>query len=151
MIVEPVLIRLLIVVAIVAVAILVGWWWRGRDGRMATASRPDQRLLDRRHLDAVGLDLRGAQAGAVLIGSPTCTPCETARDLLGELERERQGFAWVYADAGEHLELTTEHRILRVPTLLVLAPDGRIIARSSGVPRVEDLRRAIDDQLGVAA
>lgn len=148
---DPVIVRLLTVIAIVAIAIVIGWWWRARDGRMATTSVTSQRLLDRRHLDALGLDLRGVQAGAVLIGSPTCAPCETTKDLLGDLEREREGFVWAYADAANHLELTEEHRILRVPTLLVLAPDGRIVARSSGVPRIEDLRRAVDDQLRLAA
>ena len=146
---DPIVFRLIIVVAIVGAAIAFGRWWSARDGRLTTSSSAD--AVHDRHLEAVGLDLTRSHAGAVLIGSPTCAPCETAKGVLGDFAREREGFSWVYADAADHLALTEEHRILRVPTLLVLAPDGRIVARSSGVPNVDDLRRTIDDQLGLAA
>jgi hypothetical protein len=50
----------------------------------------------------------------------------------------------VYADAADHLALADEHRVMRVPTLFMVAADGRIMARSSGVPRHDDLRRVLD-------
>jgi thiol-disulfide isomerase/thioredoxin len=144
---EPVVLRALLVAALVVGVLGIGLVVRRREGRLRpTAGDGDGivRLGDD-HLEAVGLDLDGAEAGAVLLGSPTCAPCDTVKRVLGDLAEERDGFRWVYADAGEHLELAADHRVLRVPTLFVVAPGGRILARTSGVPRADDLRRVLDD------
>jgi thiol-disulfide isomerase/thioredoxin len=139
---DPILTRTLLVAAIVVAVLVVGWLWRRRDGAVEAAAG-DARLDDE-HLAAVGLDLSDAEAGAVLLGSPTCAPCDTVKGVLGDLAEERDGFKWVYADAAEHLRIAEEHRVLRVPTLFVVAPDGRILARTSGVPRHDDLLRVLD-------
>lgn len=139
---DPLLTRVLIVVGIVALVLVVGWLWKRRDG--AVREVESDARLDGDHLADVGLDLSDAQAGAVLLGSPTCTPCDTVKEVLGDLAEEREGFRWVYADAAEHLHIAEAHRVLRVPTLLVVAPDGRILARTSGVPRHDDLRRVLE-------
>lgn len=144
---DPILTRALVVIAIVALVLVAGWLVKRRDGAVRAAGT-DARLHDE-HLAAVGLDLTDAHAGAVLLGSPTCAPCDTVKDVLGDLAEEREGFRWVYADAAEHLHIAEEHRVLRVPTLFVVAPDGRILARTSGVPHHDDLRRVLD--LGAAA
>jgi thiol-disulfide isomerase/thioredoxin len=138
---DPMLLRLLAVVALVAVVAAGGRWWRARDGAVRAGAGT---RVDRRHLDAVGLDLVGVKAGAVLLGSPTCAPCGSVKQLLGELERERDGFRWVYADVADHREVADEHRVLRVPTLLVVDGSGRLLARTSGVPRREELRAVLD-------
>jgi thiol-disulfide isomerase/thioredoxin len=142
---DPILVRGAVVTMVVVVTVLVGWWWRRRDGAVHTASEVTERL-DPRHLEAVGLDLRRLSTGAVLLGSPTCAPCETVKEMLGTLVAERVGFDWVYADAAEHLELAGEHRVLRVPTLLMVGDDGAVVARASGVPRPDDLRRVLDER-----
>jgi hypothetical protein len=138
---DPMVVRLVVVVGLVAVVAAVGRWWRTRDGAVRAGGEV---RVDRRHLAAVGLDLAGAQAGAVLLGSPTCAPCGTVKRLLGELAAERDGFRWVYADVADHLEVADEHRVLRVPTLLVVDGAGRLLARTSGVPRREELRAVLD-------
>jgi thiol-disulfide isomerase/thioredoxin len=141
---DPVLLRALMVVVGVVVLTLVGRWWQGRDGRVRLGEEDD--ALAGHHLDTLGLDLGGASAGAVLLGSPTCTPCVQVKRVLNELAAARDGFRWVYADAADHLELTEEHRIMRVPTLFVIDPSGRILARTSGVPDAEDLRQVLDGE-----
>jgi thiol-disulfide isomerase/thioredoxin len=140
---DPVLLRLVAVLALVTVTVVAGRLWQRRDGTIREDAS-DAAALRSSHLDAVGLDLVGADAGAILLGSPTCTPCDSVRRVLGELQSERPGFRWAYADAADHLELAAEQRVLRVPTLFVVEPTGRILARSSGVPRVDDLRRVLD-------
>jgi hypothetical protein len=138
---DPMVVRLVVVVGLVAVVAAVGRWWRTRDGAVRAGGEV---RVDRRHLAAVGLDLAGAQAGALLLGSPTCAPCGTVKRLLGELAAERDGFRWVYADVADHLEVADQHRVLRVPTLLVVDGAGRLLARTSGVPRREELRAVLD-------
>jgi thiol-disulfide isomerase/thioredoxin len=138
---DPVLLRAIAVAVLLAAAVLAGRWWQRRDGRIRDAG---DAALDADHLDALGLDLDDAHAGAVLLGSETCSPCETVKQVLGELEEERHGFRWVYADAADHLELAERHRVMRVPTLFVIERSGRIIGRTSGVPRTDELRQLLD-------
>ena len=139
---EALLLRALLVGVLLAALVVIGRWWQRRDG---TVRAGHGAALATDHLDAVGLDLSGVSAGAVLLGSPTCTPCVAVKQVLGELEAERPGFRWVYADAADHLDLAEAHRILRVPTLLVVGQGGRILARTSGVPQADDLRRVLDE------
>jgi thioredoxin-like negative regulator of GroEL len=144
---DPILLRLLAVAAGVAVVAALGWWWQQRNNRVVTVSADaasDGPQLQADHLAAIGLDLRGAQSAAILLGSPTCSPCDTVKDMLRDLETERSGFRWAYADAADHLDLAQEHRVMRVPTLFVIEPSGRILARTSGVPRPEQLRDVLD-------
>lgn len=138
-----VLLRLTIVAGVIGLAAVTGWWWRRRDGRVREVAAGDA-AFDRGQLAAVGLDPVGAEALAVLLGSPTCAPCGTVRRILGEVASERPGFRWRYVDAADHLDLAERHHVLRVPTLFVLDPQGRILARTSGVPARRDLLRVLD-------
>ena len=131
--------RAAIVVAIAVVAAFVGWWLR----RARRTDDPGGRF-DGRQLRAVGLDPAGANALAVLLGSPTCRPCRSVEAVLSEVAAERPGLRWVYADAGDHLDVTRAHHVLRVPTLFVLDTTGRIVARTSGVPGRRDLLQILD-------
>lgn len=147
-----VLFRLLLVLAVVASAAAFGWWWQRRDGRVR-ASAPGSHGFDPEQLRAVGLDPAGSEAVALLLGSPTCAPCETVKRILAEVAEARPGFRWGYVDAADHLDLAERHHVMRVPTLFVLDPDGRILARTSGVPAARDLVRVLDrdGELGSAA
>lgn len=132
--------RLLIVVAIVVAALGATAWLRRRDGRVVAG---DGRF-GRAQLAGVGLDPDGAEALALLLGSPTCVPCRTVRAVLDDVAGERPGLRWVYVDAADHLDLARAHHVMRVPTLFVLDPDGRVLARTSGVPGKRDLLRVIE-------
>ena len=135
-----VLTRLLIVIAIIALAALFGAWWRRRDGRVRVG---DGRFAPAQLLE-LGLRPGSAEAFAVLLGSPTCAPCKTVRSVLEGVAEDRRGFAWVSVDAADHLDLARAHHVLRVPTLFVLDRRGRILARTSGVPAERDLLRVLD-------
>lgn len=135
------LLRALLVLAVVAGASAIGWWVQRRDGRLREAA--DARF-DAAQLRAVGLDPHGADAVALLLGSPTCAPCATVQRILGEVAASRPRFRWVYADAADHLDIAESHRVMRVPTLFILAPDGRIVARTSGVPTIDDVVAVLD-------
>lgn len=133
--------RLVITLVIVAGAALFALWWQRRDGRVRTdkAGR-----FSSEQLRALGLELGSADAVAVLLGSPTCSPCVTVKQILGELAAERTDFRWSYADAADHLDIADAHHVMRVPTLFVLDREGRILARTSGVPAKVELRRVLD-------
>jgi thiol-disulfide isomerase/thioredoxin len=138
---DPLVVRAAAVIVLVTVVAAVGAWWRARRGRVrvATSGR-----VAPHHLDAVGLDLTDAEVGAVLLGSPTCAPCTAVKRVLDRLATERTGLRWVDVDVADHLEVAEAHGVLRVPTLLVVDRDGRLLARAQGVPSAEDLLAAFD-------
>lgn len=140
---DPVLVRALGVLLLVAVVTLIGRWWRQRD-RAVQPVAGSPRFSDD-DLAEVGLDLDGAQAGAVLLGSPTCAPCQQVKRVLGEVADEQASFRWVYADAGDHLDLADRYAVRRVPTLFVVDAAGHLLARTSGVPTPDELRQVLDD------
>lgn len=135
------LVRLLVVLAVIGLAALVGAWWRSRDGRVREGG--DGRFTADQ-LDRVGLDAITRAGGALLLGSPTCAPCTTVRGILGEVADERSDFRWTYVDAADHMDIADAHRVMRVPTLFVLDSRGRILARTSGVPAKRDLVAVLD-------
>lgn len=140
---DPVLFRLVLVVVLAGVVVVFGRWWRGSDGRVRAGD--GAAALAAHHLAALGLATPAGGVGAVLLGSPTCTPCTAVKRLLRDLQAERDDLVWVYADAADHLDLATEHRVMRVPTLFLVDDAGRVLARTSGVPQLADLRRVLDD------
>lgn len=132
--------RLLVVAVVVLVVTLVGRLASRRDGRVTPVASPaDRVVLDRATQSRLGLDDTHRGPRAVLFGSPTCAPCVTVKGVLDEIRAERQDFAWSYVDTADHLDVADEHRIRRVPTLLVLDEQGAVIARSSGVPARQEL------------
>lgn len=146
---DPILLRLLAVAVGLVVVVLLGRWWRSRDGQLSTTdpdavADEDVARLSREQLDEVGLTLDGVTAGAVLLGSPTCAPCTTVKRILGEVAGARDDFRWVDVDAADHLDLARDHRVLRVPTLFVVDAEGRILARTSGVPATDELTAVLD-------
>ena len=143
---DPVIARLVAVLGVVVLATLAGRWFQSRDGRV-TDAHEDQPRLAPEQLRALGVEPASGSTSAVLFGSPTCSPCDTVKDLLRELEAETPDFRWSYVDAADHLELADAHRVRRVPTLLVLDGDGAVTARTAGVPQRDELRRAVGMRL----
>jgi thiol-disulfide isomerase/thioredoxin len=133
--VTPELTRLLLVAAVMLAATAVGIVATRRDGRVvAVASDRSTNVLD---LNGQG------RPRAILFGSASCAPCDTVKTLLREVASEQPDFAWTYVDAAARLDLADAHRVRRVPTLLVLDPDGTVVARTSGVPARDALRAAL--------
>ncbi len=135
---DPVTLRLALVVALVLVVAAAGRGAAARRDRLVVVT-PDV-------AGAAGAATGGASA--VLFGSATCAPCDRVKALLRDAERERADFTWTYVDAADHLDLAREHGVRRVPTLLVMDDSGRVAARSSGVPRPHELADAIATAAG---
>jgi thiol-disulfide isomerase/thioredoxin len=96
--------------------------------------------------DRIGHPL-GERATLLQFSSAFCAPCRATRRILAEVAGMIDGVAHVEIDAESRLDLVRELNVLRTPTVLVLAGDGRIVRRASGQPRKPDVIAAI----GVAA
>lgn len=144
---DPVLLRLLIVLAVLLVATAAGRWWRRRDGHLRAAA-PAAPRVEPAELAELGFDLRASGTTALLLSSPTCSNCVSVRRLLDELAVTRRDLRWTDVDVTERPELAERFGVLRLPTVLLLEPDGHLVARASGVPPREELRAHLDRHVG---
>ncbi|KRD43983.1 hypothetical protein ASE38_07305 [Cellulomonas sp. Root930] len=130
--------RIVLVVAVLALATGLGLWWRARNGRYTAvdpallASAPADAADDLRLTPAqLGAPL-GARATFVQFSSEVCAPCRRTHAVLAQLVSEREGLSHVEMDVVEHLDLVRRFDIMRTPTTLLLDADGVVVGRMSG-------------------
>lgn len=159
---------LVVLIVALAVALAGGAVWRRTNGRMRTAAAapapaavraqtaqgPAVALTDLPDRTAfvsaeqLGQEL-GERATLVQFSSAFCAPCRATRRILADVAGMTQGVAHVEIDAESRLDLVRQLNVLRTPTVLVLAADGRIVRRASGQPRKPDVIAAIGVAAGV--
>jgi thiol-disulfide isomerase/thioredoxin len=154
--------------AALVVATVVGLIWRATNGRMRTvrtvhpapdsatpkdnpASSDNTGTPDNTVSPAqIGQPL-GERATLLQFSSAFCAPCRATRRVLGEVAGLTDGVAHIEIDAESRLDLVRALGVLRTPTVLVLAADGRIVRRASGQPRKADvigaLGAAVEDDI----
>jgi thiol-disulfide isomerase/thioredoxin len=132
----------LIVLVVVLVAATAFGLWRARTaGRLASPSaRKAQPSLGRGEL---GHEL-GTMVTLVQFSSAFCAPCRATRQVLARVADRTEGVRYVEIDAESHLDLVRRFGISRTPTTLMLDRHGRIVQRSTGVPRLAQVAAAID-------
>jgi thiol-disulfide isomerase/thioredoxin len=155
--------------AALAVATALGLAWRATSGRMR---RPRGRALtpvagatlpaDEAAAAADPERITAAQLGGPLgdrvtllqFSSAFCAPCRATRRILADVAGMTDGVTHVEIDAESRLDLVRALGVLRTPTVLVLAADGRIVRRASGQPRKADviaaIGAAVDESAGQA-
>jgi thiol-disulfide isomerase/thioredoxin len=111
------------------------------------AAGPGGRAADRdRALTSKQLGQQlGARATLVQFSSAFCAPCRATRRILSDVASMTDGVAHIEIDAESRLDLVRELNVLRTPTVLVLAADGRVVRRASGQPRKPDVIAAIGE------
>ncbi len=85
----------------------------------------------------------GEQATLVQFSTAFCAPCRPTRQILVQVADMVDGVAHVEIDAAARLDLVRRLRINSTPTVLVLAPDGTIVKRATGLPRKADVIAAL--------
>jgi thiol-disulfide isomerase/thioredoxin len=163
------------VVAVLAVGVAVGLWRRRVDGRLRPVTRPapagsagpavpvrsvtpdvdetpgvvsDVPGTDREKLDPgllAALGVASGQATLLQFSSAFCAPCRAVRRVSAEVAGMVPGVQHVEVDAESHLDAVRALDIWRTPTLLVLAADGRVSRRATGVPSKAQLIAAIGE------
>jgi thiol-disulfide isomerase/thioredoxin len=113
----------------------------GPGGRAADRAADRDRALTSKQLG----QQRGARATLVQFSSAFCAPCRATRRILSDVASMTDGVAHIEIDAESRLDLVRELNVLRTPTVLVLAADGRVVRRASGQPRKPDVIAAIGE------
>jgi thiol-disulfide isomerase/thioredoxin len=98
--------------------------------------------------DQLGSEL-GSRATLVQFSSAFCAPCRATRRILADVAGTVDGVRHVEIDAESRLDLVRELNVLRTPTVLVLAADGRVVRRASGQPRKPDVVAALGEAIAV--
>ncbi len=137
--------------AALALAFVGGAVWRRSNGRLRTSrirgipDEPDARRSQEETVltsEELG-DALGERATLLQFSSAFCAPCRATRRILADVAGMTDGIAHLEIDAESHLDLVRKLNVLRTPTVLVLAGDGRIVSRGSGQPRKPDVIAAI--------
>jgi thiol-disulfide isomerase/thioredoxin len=136
-----------VVVAVLAIATVIGLVMRARSGRVRTseaAAIPDE---------ASGwalADLAPDPDDRVLLlqlSSPVCAPCRQTAAALTELAERETGLRHVEIDVADDPDAARALHVMRTPTTIAFAHDGRELLRVSGVPRRRELLDALDTEL----
>jgi thiol-disulfide isomerase/thioredoxin len=131
---------LLVAVAVLGAATVLGLTRWARDGRMRVRGRAGVSATIRA-VD-IGVDL-GERATLVQFSSAFCAPCRATRRVLAEVTAMVEGVVHVDLDAEAHLDLVRALKVVRTPTVFVVDATGRIVRSASGAPRKADVLAAL--------
>jgi thiol-disulfide isomerase/thioredoxin len=137
-------IGLVVLVVALGVTAAAGWWLRLRDGAVRIPATEGDAVGTAPVFERLGVRPAEAELTVVQFSTAFCGPCRTTKARLAQLAATRPGLVTVHVDAESHLEEVRELDVRRTPTLFYLARDGRLIGRSSGAPRPEELTALVD-------
>jgi thiol-disulfide isomerase/thioredoxin len=140
-----------VLVAALLLTAAAAWWLRTRSGAVRTPVAEPAGPQPQDVLAQLGVRAGDADLTVVQFSTAFCAPCRATRARLQQLQTTRPGLAYVDIDAEENLDAVRELDVRRTPTLFYLGRDGRLIGRSSGAPRPEELTALVDAHAGVQA
>jgi thiol-disulfide isomerase/thioredoxin len=136
-----------VVLAAVMVTALAAWWLRTRNGTVRAVEGGED-VSPYGVFERLGVRPGDADLTVVQFSTAFCAPCRATKARLQQLQTTRPGLAAVHVDAESHLDEVRELDVRRTPTLFYLDREGRLIGRSSGAPRPEELTALVDAHVG---
>ncbi|MFE9582489.1 thioredoxin family protein [Nocardia sp. NPDC006044] len=146
------MIEITILAVMLLAALAVGVILRRREGRVRAADVIEIPSARADLLAAVGVT--GSVPAVLHFSADWCGPCAAVRrvvaDVTGQLAESAQPPLDIEVDIDAEPALAKELNVLSLPTTFVFDSEGRERFRISGVPKVTDLRSALEP-LTVAA
>jgi thiol-disulfide isomerase/thioredoxin len=133
----------IVLVAVLVVATAVGLAMRARSGRVRTTTPSAASGWGLAHVEPEP----GDRVLLLQLSSPICTPCRQTAAALTELATARPGVRHTEIDVAEDPDAAATLHVMRTPTTIAFARDGRELLRVSGVPRRAELLEALDSEL----
>jgi thioredoxin-like negative regulator of GroEL len=142
-----------VLVAALLLTAAAAWWLRTRSGAVRSPAEAEQEgtVGTRAVLERLGVRPAEADLTVVQFSTAFCGPCRATRARLEQMRSGRSGLAVVHVDAESHLDAVRELDVRRTPTLFYLDRDGRLLGRSSGAPRPEELTALVEAHTGARA
>ncbi|KAA8886866.1 thioredoxin family protein [Nocardia colli] len=140
------MIEITILAVMLLAALAVGVLLRRRDGKVRAADVTETRSARADLLAAVGVT--GSVPAVLHFSADWCGPCAAVRrvvaDVTGQLAESAQPPLDIEVDIDAEPVLAKELNVLSLPTTFVFDSEGRERFRISGVPKVTDLRSALE-------
>ncbi|ORB83119.1 thiol reductase thioredoxin [Mycobacterium kansasii] len=127
-------------VAALTAATVIGWAINRRSGVLRQAEGAA-------HQDASGLGLSGTGPTVVHFSAAWCGPCAAVRRVVDQVCADLPDVAHVEIDIDASPVAARRMAVLSLPTTLIFDADGRQLYRTAGVPKVADLRSALQPLL----
>ncbi|WP_433661512.1 thioredoxin family protein [Nocardia sp. CA-128927] len=140
------MIEITILAVMLLAAVAVGIALRRRDGKVRAADVVETQSARADLLASVGVT--GSGPAVVHFSADWCGPCAAVRrvvaDVTGQLAESAQPPLDIEVDIDAEPVLAKELNVLSLPTTFVFDSEGRERFRISGVPKVTDLRSALE-------
>lgn len=134
-----------VLLAALALTGLAAWWLRTRSGAVRSPAEEEDAVTTTTDvLRSLGVRPEDADLTVVQFATAFCAPCRTTRARLAQLQTTRPGLAAVHVDAESQLDAVRALDVRRTPTLFYLDRGGRVLGRSSGAPRPDELAALVD-------
>ncbi|OBH72843.1 thiol reductase thioredoxin [Mycobacterium intracellulare] len=131
---------IVVTVAALAAATLLGWWLTRRSGSIrAIDPGPDRDPA----ADVAALGLSRSGPTVVHFSAPWCGPCDRVRRVVTQVCDDLDDVTHVEIDLDANPETARRYSVLSLPTTLIFDIGGRQRYRTSGVPSAADLRSAL--------
>jgi thiol-disulfide isomerase/thioredoxin len=143
-------IGLVVLVAALVLCAGAAWWLRTRNGAVRTPDDGEEAATGgtQEVLGRLGVRPGAADLTVVQFSTAFCGPCRATRARLEQLRATHPGLAVVHVDAESHLDAVRDLDVRRTPTLFYLDRGGRLLGRSSGAPRPEELTALVEAHAG---
>jgi thiol-disulfide isomerase/thioredoxin len=129
-----------VLIAALGVAYLVGRLLTLRAGMLKAASEASS-------VDTSDLGLSRTGPTILHFTAEWCGPCAAVRRVVDEVCDAMPGVAHVEIDMDANPEAARRLSVMSLPTTLIFDADGRPRYRTTGVPRADDLRSAVEPLL----
>ncbi|SDS13822.1 Thioredoxin [Paraoerskovia marina] len=133
--------NLWMLLAVLALSVVVGVWWRSRQGVVRTSDTgPAQRAGA---APWAHLGLPHDRIVLMQMSAEICSACRQTARVLSEVAAADEGVVHVELDVAEHRDLAAALRVLRTPTVVVVGTDGTEVVRASGAMTPTQAREAV--------
>lgn len=131
---------IVIVIAVLGIGYLVGKMMTLRSGMIKAAAAAAD-------IDTSGLGLSDTGPTVLHFTATWCGPCAAVRRVVDQVCAELPAVAHVEIDMDDNPEAARRLSVLSLPTTIIFDAAGRPRYRSTGVPKVADLRSALEPLL----
>lgn len=142
---------LVALLALVALATVVGLAWRRSTGRVRRRPESDDDIRAGdlvRPADVGTTEAFGDRVTLLQFSTEFCTYCPATRRLLSAEAARHEGVEHIDVDLTRAPDVATRYNVLQTPTTLILDRRGAIRARIGGPPKPRELESELARLLG---